>query len=60
MVLAHRRLVNEVSGSAFHRLLVRSLACDVDVVADPDVVAGEIEVGGCVLVACPLFGRMLG
>jgi hypothetical protein len=58
-VLAHRRLVNEASGSAFHRLLVRSLACDIDIVADPDVVAGEIEVGGCVEVACPLFGRLL-
>jgi hypothetical protein len=58
-VRAHRRLVNEASGSSFHWLLVRSLACDFDLVADPDIVTGEIEVGGCVEVTCPLFGRLL-
>jgi hypothetical protein len=58
-IVAHRRLVNEASGSAFHRILVRTLACDIDVVADPDVVAGEIEVGGCVEFSGPLFGRLL-
>lgn len=58
-VLDHRRLVNEASGSAFHALRIRSLACDIDIVADPEIAEGEIRIGGTVEVTCPLFGRLL-
>ncbi len=58
-VVEHTRLVNEESGSAFHWLLVESLAATYDIIADPEIVSGEIVQGGTVEVACWLFGRIL-
>ncbi len=55
----HRRLVNEVTGEAFHWMLVESLAATFDVVADPEIVTGEIVEGGTVEVGCVLFGRLM-
>jgi hypothetical protein len=58
-VVEHAILTNETSGRPFHWLLVRSFAADFDIVADPEVVSGEIVGGATVEVACLLFGRLL-
>lgn len=58
-VAAHRRLTSEVTGQAFHWLLVESLEASFDIVADPEVVEGEITEGGTAEVSCWLFGRVL-
>lgn len=58
-VLKHQALVNEDTGRPFHSLLVESGATRYDVVADPDVVTGEIVIGGLVAVDCQIFGRFL-
>jgi hypothetical protein len=38
---------------------VESLEATFDILADPDVVVGEIVQGGTVEVACLLFGRFV-
>ena len=53
------RLVNEATGRAFVWVLVESLEATFDVVADPEVVGGEIIKGGAVEVMAALFGRIL-
>lgn len=58
-VSEHRRQVNEVTGEAFHWMLVESLAATFDIVADPQTISGAIEVGGTVEVGCVLFGRLI-
>lgn len=58
-VREHTRHTNEVSGRKFHWLLVDSLAATYDVVADPDIITGDIVVGGTVEIACVLIGRLL-
>lgn len=58
-VTEHQRLLNEETGRAFYWLLVESLAATYDVVADPDIVEGDITIGGTIEVACVLFGRIL-
>lgn len=55
----YRRYVNEVTGQAFHWMLVESLAATFDVVADPEVVTGDIVEGGTVEVGCVLIGRLI-
>ena len=59
-VLEHRLLTNEATAQCFHWLLVESLDASFDIVADPDVVTGEIVNGGTVECACWLVGRVLG
>lgn len=58
-VSEYRRYVNEVTGREFDWILVESLAATFDVVADPDIVTGEIVEGGTVEVGCVLIGRLV-
>jgi hypothetical protein len=58
-VIEHRLLVNEVTGRSFHWMLVDGLDATFDVLADPEVVSGDIVPGGTVEVACLFFGRFL-
>jgi hypothetical protein len=59
LVREQRLLVNEATGGRFHWLLVDSMAAAFDIVADPQIVSGEIEVGGVVEVGCILIGRLI-
>lgn len=59
-VLEHRRLTNVETGLPFHWLLVESFAAIYDVLADPEVVKGEIVEGGIVEAPCAMFCRMVG
>jgi hypothetical protein len=52
-------MTNEATGRQFHWLLVESHEATFDVVADPDVVTGEIVRGGAVEALVQLFGRIL-
>jgi hypothetical protein len=58
-VVEHSRLTNEATGRPFHWLLVKSAEATFDILADPDVVTGDIAVGGTVDVVCQMFGRFL-
>jgi hypothetical protein len=58
-VLEHRRLTNEATGNDFLWLLVESLEATFDIVADPNVVSGEIVDGGTIEAAVWMFGRIL-
>lgn len=58
-VVEHTRLVNEMMGMPFESLVVASLDATYDVVADPEVVTGEITVGGTVQIAGWMVGRIL-
>jgi len=58
-VLAFEKLVNEESSKPFYWISVESLAATYDVVASPEVVEGEIIVGGIVRAGCWLFGRAI-
>jgi hypothetical protein len=42
-----------------HWLLVESLEATFDIVADPEVVLGEITAGGTIEAAVMMFGRLL-
>jgi hypothetical protein len=53
------RLLNPVSGRPFVSLLVRTLGGTLDVVADPETVAGEPIVGGVVRGSFWLSGRLV-
>lgn len=59
-VCGHREFTNEVTGRKFHWLAVEGLEAVYDVVADPEIVTGEIVEGGTVEVAAVFFGRILG
>lgn len=59
-VLEHRLLTNLTTGRPFHWLLVESYAATFDVLADPEIVAGEIVEGGTIEAACVVFSRMEG
>ena len=58
-VLEHQLLTNEETGRSFHWLLVESADATFDILADPEVVTGNIVFGGTVEVACLLLGRFL-
>lgn len=58
-VREYRILQNEATGRTFHWLLVDSLAASFDVVADPEVIVGEITEGGTVQVSGILIGRLI-
>ncbi|MGQ0671648.1 MAG: hypothetical protein ACT4N2_02040 [Hyphomicrobium sp.] len=58
-VIEHRPLINEVTGRSFHWMLVRSADAVFDVVADPEIIEGQIVAGGTVDVGCAIFGRLL-
>lgn len=58
-VIDHQLHVNEVTGHSFHWLLVETLEATVDILADPEIVAGDVTKGGTVEVACLLFGRLV-
>lgn len=58
-VREHTIHTNEASGREFHWLLVDSFEATFDIVADPEIVSGEIAVGGTVEIACVLIGRLL-
>lgn len=58
-VVACAKLMNEETSAHYHWLRVESLDATFDVVADPDVVEGDITIGAIVQVACWMFGRIL-
>jgi len=58
-VLSHRRLTNEVTGAEFHALSVATLEATIDLVADPEIVNGEIAEGAIVQATAWVFGRIL-
>jgi len=55
----HQQLTNEETGARFVWLIVETNGAVFDVVASPDVIAGELVEEGTVQVACWLFGRLL-
>ncbi|HRY06634.1 MAG TPA: hypothetical protein P5114_05900 [Hyphomicrobiaceae bacterium] len=59
IVRAHRLLENEATGRSFHWLSVESIAATYDLVADPDIVTGEIVEGRIVEVMAWMFARVL-
>ena len=59
IVRAHRLLENEATGRLFHWLSVESLAATYDIVADPDIVTGEIAEGRIVEVMAWMFARVM-
>jgi hypothetical protein len=59
-VAEHRLLTNSATGRQYHWLLVESYAAAYDVLADPEIVAGNIVVGGTVEATCAMFSRMIG
>jgi len=58
-VLAFEKLENEESSKPLYWMSLESLAATYDVVASPDVVEGEIVIGGIVQAGCWLFGRAI-
>lgn len=58
-VIEARMLENEATGRRFQWLTVESLDVPFDVVADPEVIDGEIVAGGTVEVVALLFGRIM-
>ena len=58
-VSEYRRYVNEVTGVGFDWMLVESLVSTFDIVADPEIVVGEIVEGGTVEIGCVLIGRLI-
>ena len=58
-IAGHRRFTNEAIGRDFLWLLAESLEATFDIIADPEIVKGEIVQGGTVEVSCLLFGRFL-
>lgn len=58
-VVEHQTLTNEETGREFKWLLVESLSATFDIVADPEIITGEIVDGGTIQVSCWIFGRML-
>ncbi len=59
IVRAHRMLENEATGRMFHWLSVDSLAATYDLVADPDIVTGDIAEGRIVEVMAWMFARVM-
>ena len=59
IVRAHKTHQNEVTGRPFHWLLVESADATFDLVADPEVVIGEIREGGIVEAMAWMFARVL-
>lgn len=59
IVRAHRRFENEATGRPFHWMSVESLAATFDLVADPDIVTGEITEGAIVEAMAWMFARVL-
>lgn len=57
-VIEHE-VLREPEGGEFHWLLVESLTATYDIVADPEVVSGDIVRGGYVKVGASLVGRLL-
>lgn len=58
-ILEINRLTNPETGAPFYHLLVRTLGGTVDVVADPEIVQGEPDVGGVVNGSFWLSGRIV-
>lgn len=58
-VVDHAPLRNERTGREFCWLTVETLDAVLDVVADPEIVSGEIVVGGTIEATALMFGRFL-
>ena len=58
-ILEYRAFTNEASGKDFVWLLVESLEATFDIVADPDVITGELKAGSTIETAVWMFGRFL-
>lgn len=59
IVRAHRTLTNEATGCSFHWMRVESLIATFDLVADPEIVTGEIAEGRIVEALAWMFARVL-
>lgn len=59
IVSSHHVLTNANTGHEFHWLSVDSLEATFDIIADPEVISGDIVKGGVVEVVCWFFGRLL-
>lgn len=59
IVRSHRLLRNEVTDRDFHWLEVESLAASYELVADPDIVLGEIREGAIVEAFVWMFARVM-
>ena len=58
-IAEHRLFTNEATNRDFHWLLIESLEATFDLIADPQIVKGEIVPGGTIETTCTLFGRFL-
>lgn len=58
-VIEARMMENEITGQKFQWLSIDSLQTPIDIVADHDVIVGEVAVGSTVEVICFLFGRIM-
>ena len=58
-IAEHRLFTNEVSNCDFHWFLIESLEATFDVIADPQIVKGDIVPGGTIETTCTMFGRFL-
>lgn len=59
IVKAHRRQTNEITGHAFHWMLVETLDATLDVLADADLVEREPREGSAIEAYAWLFGRTI-
>ncbi len=54
------RLKNEATGQDFVWVFVESLEATFDILADPEIISGELTIGGIVEASVWLFGRLTG
>lgn len=59
-VVDSSELINEETGAPFRWLLVRCAEQSFDILADPEVISGDVRIGSVVEVATVLFGRITG
>ncbi len=59
VVKEHRRHTNEITGHAFHWMLVETLDATLDVLADSDLIANEPHEGSAIEAYAWLFGRTI-
>jgi hypothetical protein len=59
-VVEHSVLKNEETGGSYHWLLVQCADATFDIVADPELVIGDLPAGSIVEIGCLFFGRIVG
>jgi hypothetical protein len=58
-VIAHRFFTNEIAGGSFYWLWIEGRGGTFDLLADPDVVVGDVRDGALIEALCSFNGRML-